>query len=68
MKERRRRLIFSKVEFGAPVSARCSVCNHSFEVILGKNDKLGTARGRLVAMFDEHVCQENVNHASEREP
>jgi hypothetical protein len=63
-KERRRRLIFSKLEFGAPISAHCSVCNHPFEVILGELDNLGTAHERLAAIFDEHVCKEDVNQGA----
>ena len=58
MKARRRRLIFSKIEFGAPVAAHCSVCHRQFEIVLDAKDSLGVAHDKLAAMFDEHTCHE----------
>jgi hypothetical protein len=66
MKPRRRRLIFFKVEYGAPVAARCSVCHRPFEVTLGKSDALDSAHNKLADMFDEHTCLEDVNQNAAR--
>ncbi len=61
MKSRRRRLIFSKVEFGAPVAARCSVCHRPFDVELADKEPLSAAHHKLAEMFDSHTCDENAS-------
>jgi hypothetical protein len=62
MKSRRRRLIFSKVEYGAPVAARCSVCHRPFEVELGDKEPLSAAHEKLAELFDSHTCDEVPSH------
>ena len=64
MKARRRRLIFSKIEFGAPVAARCSVCHRPFEAAFDEQMTLGAAHGKLAEMFDAHVCNEDANQTA----
>lgn len=66
MKSRRRRLILSKVEYGAPVGGRCSVCHRPFEVALGNSDSLDSAHQRLADLFDAHTCDEDSSLAALR--
>jgi hypothetical protein len=57
MTSRKRRLIFSKVDFVSPLAARCSACQRPFEVRLEDGTPLGTAYQRITAMFDGHSCE-----------
>ncbi len=66
MKTRRRTLIPSNVEYGTPTAGRCSVCHRSFEIELGTHEALSAAKERLLAMFNEHVCNEDANQAAAR--
>lgn len=56
MTGRRRRLILTKIEYGAPIAAHCSVCQRQFEAGLGENESLSTAHSKLAAMSDDHSC------------
>lgn len=58
MSGRRRRLIVTKVEYGVPVAAVCSVCHRLFEAGLGESESLSTAHNKLAAMFEDHACAE----------
>ena len=58
MKTRRRRMIVSRVEYGAPIAGSCSVCHLAFEVELPSDKALSEARERLNALFEVHVCDE----------
>ncbi len=68
MKSRRRRLIVSKVEYGAPVAARCSVCHSPIEVELGDKEPLSAAHEKLAAKFDSHICDEASSRSAQRVP
>src|SRR5262249_44358189 len=60
VKSRTRRLIFSRIEFGAPVAGHCSVCDRSFEIAFEDKMTLGEAHRRLGDMFNDHVCNDSV--------
>jgi len=66
MRTRRRKLIVSRVEYGAITAGRCSVCHRSFEVELGPDEALSDAGERLQAIFDHHVCSQEANQANAR--
>ena len=63
MKTRRRKLIVAKVLYGTPTAGRCSVCQRPFDVEIGKSEPLSHANERLVALFEQHVCNEDANRA-----
>lgn len=56
MRGRRYRLIVTRVEYGAPVAARCSVCDRLFEVSLDALGSIANANQELGAMFEDHTC------------
>ena len=62
----RRKFIASKVLYGTTVAGRCSVCHRPFEVELGEKEALSAANERLMAQFNKHVCNEDVNQAAAR--
>jgi hypothetical protein len=61
MTSRRRRLIFSQVNFKAPLAARCSTCQRPFEVRLDDGTPFGIAYQKITAMFDKHNCNQGIN-------
>ena len=61
MNGRRRKLIVSRVVFGTTVAGQCSVCHTPFEVHPGQHEVLSEAKERLVALFDQHSCGEDVD-------
>ncbi len=64
MRSRRRTLIPYKVEYGTPTAGRCSVCCRPFEVELGGAEALSAANERLRAMFNAHMCNEDMSLAA----
>ncbi len=66
MTPRKRRLIVSKIEYGTTTAGRCSVCHRPFEVELGGKEVLSEAKERLMALFEQHVCDEDFSQAAAR--
>jgi hypothetical protein len=66
MKTRRRRLIVSSVQYGTPTAGHCSVCNRPFEVELRGAEALSGTTERLVALFEQHVCDEDFSQSAPR--
>jgi hypothetical protein len=63
MRTRRRKLIVSRIEYGAITAGRCSACHRTFEIELGPDEALSEARERLQAIFDDHVCNKEADQA-----
>ena len=59
MTSRKRRLIFSQFELGAPITARCSNCHRPFEI--RERMALSEATKKITAMFDAHACREDIS-------
>ena len=56
-----RQLIYSKAPQVTVISGRCSLCYRPFDVSVGQHETLSAANERLLASFDAHVCNEDVN-------
>jgi hypothetical protein len=62
----KRRLIVSRVVFGTTVAGRCSVCHRPFEVEPGHSEALSEVKERPMALFEQHVCDEDFSQAAAR--
>jgi hypothetical protein len=54
----------SKMLNGFLVAGRCSICHRPFEVDAEESDLPPSVRQELVALFEDHTCNEDVNQAA----
>ena len=61
-----RQLVYSQAPRITVIAGWCSACHHPFEVTVGQYEPLSAANERLLASFDAHICDEDVNQAAAR--
>ena len=59
-------MIVYRVEYGTPLAGHCSVCYRLLEVELASGEALDSAKERLAALFEQHVCGEDSGLAALR--
>ena len=61
---RLRELLVTQYARFTPVAGRCSVCYRRFEVELTADEIPASAYQELMALFADHACVEDANHAT----